>query len=158
MKGSVYLAGPIGGLTYEGACEWRRAAQDVLAKEGIGVLSPMRFKGFLVNEGVLKSEEGFHNHALASSRGIFRRDTSDVRKSDVLLVNFLPNEERQEKSLGTAMEIMLAYELGKDVVLVSREDDINRVHPFVAECFTYEARTLEEGLGLVKAILCAEER
>jgi len=44
----VYLAGPITGLSYEKAVDWRRYAQIVLLEEGdIVAVSPMRSKDYL---------------------------------------------------------------------------------------------------------------
>ena len=44
---TVYLAGPITGLTYDGATDWRAYAKARLAKFGIQAVSPMRAKEFL---------------------------------------------------------------------------------------------------------------
>jgi len=41
----VYLAGPIKGLTYTGATDWRDEAKDALYDIGIAGYSPMRAKG-----------------------------------------------------------------------------------------------------------------
>ena len=41
---TVYLAGPITGLTYDGATDWRHAVAADLNSVGIKGLSPMRGK------------------------------------------------------------------------------------------------------------------
>jgi len=42
MQPRVYLAGPITGLTYNGATTWREDARSYLAAKGITAYSPMR--------------------------------------------------------------------------------------------------------------------
>jgi hypothetical protein len=44
---TVYLAGPISGLNYDGATEWRIGFAGALAEVGIKGLSPMRAKEYL---------------------------------------------------------------------------------------------------------------
>ena len=41
LRNSVYLAGPITGLTYEECVGWRERAKEELAKAGITAYSPM---------------------------------------------------------------------------------------------------------------------
>ena len=50
---TVYLAGPISGLDYNGCNDWRKKAIEQLAKEGIKGISPMRYKEYLSKEEVI---------------------------------------------------------------------------------------------------------
>jgi hypothetical protein len=52
MKHYVYLAGPITGLTYEGATEWRNVAAEKLDSDKIETLSPLRGKNYLLGRGL----------------------------------------------------------------------------------------------------------
>lgn len=147
---SVYLAGPITGMTYKGATDWREAAVEELADVGITGFSPMRGKQFLSDQKSLSGDAGAYTHPLATAKAILGRDYFDCTRCDVLLVNF---EKASGKSLGTAMEIAWARAAGKPVVFVGPPTDDHFRHPMIAESITHHALTLEEGLGLVKAIL-----
>ncbi len=91
LKGSpnamVYLAGPITGLTYDTATDWREMARGFLETYNITGISPMRAKEYL---GAEKRIEGsYEDTALSSAKGITTRDRWDVSRSDVMLVNLL---------------------------------------------------------------------
>ncbi len=66
---TVYLAGPIAGCSYAGATDWRDRAQDVLARDGIRGLSPMRAKEYLKGVGA-KLEHPYPVGTAVRARGI----------------------------------------------------------------------------------------
>ena len=89
---TVYLAGPITGLTYAGSTDWRRYMIDKFARIGVKALSPMRGKEYLAQlKGTISGtgEEYAHLGVLSLSRGVMTRDRFDATRCDVLLVNFL---------------------------------------------------------------------
>lgn len=106
MKPLVYLAGPISGLSYGGATDWREYAAKMLEPEVKG-LSPMRNKQFLSHLSNISGtgEDYKHISPLATARGVMTRDRFDCTRCDVLLVNFLG---AKEASIGTCMEIAWA--------------------------------------------------
>jgi nucleoside 2-deoxyribosyltransferase len=53
----VYLAGPISGLNYEGATNWRDHAKSYLNEFGIKGLSPLREQDHLKEVGVFKDAQ-----------------------------------------------------------------------------------------------------
>lgn len=130
MEYSVYLAGPIKGLGWDSAVDWRKAVRNGLPKE-IVCYSPMRYKEFLKSEEVIDSSMGLdvYDRPLTSSVGIKFRDKMDVRRSDLLLVNFVGAEE---KSIGTTWEIGFAEGLNKPVLIAMQDEDIHN-HPFIVE-------------------------
>jgi nucleoside 2-deoxyribosyltransferase len=145
-KPRVYLAGPISGLSYEAAQDWRKMATRMLAPD-IACFSPLRCKQFLAAEGIL--EGSYEHHPLATSRGIMTRDHNDCLTADLLLVNLLGT---QRVSIGTCMEIAWAHAYRKPVVLVMEEGNVHD-HPMVNEATGYRLGTLAEATLFVKAIL-----
>src|SRR5260221_181803 len=69
---TVYLAGPITGLDYAGATDWRNEAKLQLALEGITGLSPMRGKEYLsaVKEFTMDGDKYSPFSVMSSNRGI----------------------------------------------------------------------------------------
>lgn len=144
-KLSVYLAGPIKGLTYTDAVGWRRVAAEHLARFGIEVLSPLRFKQELLpaNEAIIDS---YDHHPLTTARGITARDRFDVGRCDIVLACFLG---AKTASAGTAVEFGWADLLRKPIVMVIEPSGNPFDHPMMREIAAYRVETLEEALELV---------
>ncbi len=150
MSTSIYLAGHITGLSYEAATAWREEATATLTVLDFLVRSPMREKEEL--------REHFQNNPLPSgeygtgnpiSEKPFPRDVYDIRHSDIILVNLLPGEEAGlGPSVGTLVEIGIAYALNKYLIVVSGEE---RQHPFVVDPADYVLPRLEDALALLSA-------
>jgi len=151
---TVYLAGPISGLSYKGATDWRQFAELELRDAGIKGLSPMRAKEYLKD---VTSDVGFsstcheygHLSPLSGPRGIMTRDRFDATRCDVLLVNLAGAEK---VSVGTVMEIAWADLCRTPIVCVMEPDNVHE-HAMVTEAIGFRVSTLEEGLHVVKAIL-----
>src|SRR4051794_28218363 len=88
----VYLAGPISGLNYEGATDWRDYAKLMLRAWGIKALSPLREQEHMKSIGVF-SDAGTETERLQSPmstpKGLTIRDRWDAMRCDVLLVNLV---------------------------------------------------------------------
>jgi hypothetical protein len=110
-KFKVYLAGPIAGLTFDGAQDWRDEVTEMLASE-IACYSPLRNKQFLRNSGVI-TQTAYAN-PMASDRGIMTRDHFDCQTSDAIFVNLLGAER---VTIGTVMEIAWGFAYRKPVVV-----------------------------------------
>ena len=100
----VYLCGPMAGCTDEEAGEWRKAATEHLNSFGINTLDPMdrdyRYTSYGDDpESVLPD--------------LVEEDKIDIEMSDVVLVNYT------KPSTGTAMEILLAWQKQKRVIVVN---------------------------------------
>ena len=155
MTATVYLAGPISGLNYNGATEWRDHAIAELALAGIKGLSPMRAKDYL--KGVERDvgfsatcEEYGHLSPLSGPRGIMTRDRFDATRCDVLLVNLLG---ATKVSVGTIMEIAWA-DLCRTPIVVAMEPTGNpHEHAMVTEAIGFRCVTLDEALHVVLSIL-----
>jgi len=153
---TVYLAGPIDGLSFQEGIEWRQQAQQELAVEGIKAMSPQRGKEYVGDHAELademdftKQEALFQGNPMSTARGILTRDKFDALNCSVLLVNFLG---AKRVSIGTVMEIAWAYLQGKPIVVVIEEDNIHRHHPMLRETFSYTTDDLNVGLNIVKGI------
>lgn len=152
---TVYLAGPISGLNFEGATEWRERVIGELAAANIKGLSPMRAKDYLRDAydaaGGFSAtcEEYGHLSPLSGPRGIMTRDRFDATRCDVLLVNLLGAER---VSVGTIMEIAWA-DLCRTPIVVAIEPGNVHEHAMVDQAIGFRCGTLEEAVHVVKAIL-----
>ena len=142
----VYLAGPISGLTYEGCTDWREFAQEELSKFDIEGVSPMRSKSILKKYATIADE--YPKHVLSTAKGITHRDMWDVRRCDIVLVNFVGAES---VSIGTVLEIGAAYALSKPIVLCMEKGNIHR-HAMVSTMCGWELDTLEKGIDTVLSL------
>lgn len=148
---TVYLAGPIAGLDYAGATDWRVHAEVELNKANIRALSPMRAKEYLKSVQAFSGTCGPEGDMgpLSGPRAVMTRDRFDATRCDVLLVNFLG---ATRISIGTAMEMAWADLKRIPVVCVCEPDNIHR-HAMLDETVGFWATTLDEGIAIVKAIV-----
>lgn len=149
---SVYLAGPITGLTFDGAEDWRAFAKASLADSGIKALSPLRAKDYLRQVGGPLSgtgEEYAHLGVLSLPRGVMTRDRYDATRCDALLVNLLGADR---VSIGTVMEIAWA-DLCRTPIVVAIEPKGNpHEHMMIAEAIGFRVPVLAEAIDIIKAI------
>jgi nucleoside 2-deoxyribosyltransferase len=148
---SVYLAGPISGLTFAGCTDWRRWAANELLDAGIKPLSPLRGKEYLDGIGELSPVCAGYAHlgALSTPKGIMTRDRFDATRCDVLLVNLLG---AARVSIGTVMEIAWADAKRTPIVCAIEEGNLHH-HGMLHEACGFMVPTLAEALHLTKAIL-----
>ena len=147
----IYLAGPIAGLTFDDADEWRVQARTELAKAGIEGMSPLRGKSYLRALGTLTSQCVDEGRAglLSLPRSIMTRDYYDATTCDVLLVNLLG---ATRISIGTMMEVAWAYQLRTPIVCCMEEGNVHE-HAMLDEAIGFRVKTLEEGIAVCLAIL-----
>lgn len=150
-KGSVYLSGPIAGLTYTDArYGWRDHAAARL-KSGITVLSPMRHEGHLAEIKSPLESAGQLDHFFSGSKIIFEKDRLDIERSDIVLVNLLGATTRV--SIGTVAEIGMAYTLGKQIILVMEDSGNIHDHPFVTVPASLRLNNLDDAIYAINALL-----
>lgn len=155
MKRSVYLAGPITGLTYEVArYDWRYHFKDLLALHAphLDCFSPMRQKDFLAGQEMqCKSDDlGKLSHALARPAGILTRDFNDVTQRDAMVACFLG---AKRVSIGTVWEIGVAYAHRKPLVVVMEPTGNVHDHSFITHSAGYVVPTLEEAAHIIGSLL-----
>lgn len=122
----IYLAGPITGLDWKAATEWRKDLIQRFKDASTGRinyigLSPLRGKEYLEHETDIK--DGYAEHKMSSSKAITERDLNDVRRSDLVIVNFIG---ATRVSVGTVLEIGAARVLNVPIILIMDEPVFNQ--------------------------------
>jgi nucleoside 2-deoxyribosyltransferase len=153
MQQTVYLAGPITGLSFDGCTEWRDGVVAELAKAGIKGLSPMRAKSYLKSLAVLSGTgvEYAHMGVLSTARSVMTRDRYDATRCNVLFVNLLG---ATQVSIGTVMELAWADLCRTPIVCVIEKTGNPHEHMMVNEAIGFRCDTIEEALHITKSILC----
>ena len=114
----IYLAGPITGLDWKAATEWRKNLIEKFKDASTGrinyiALSPLRGKEYLESETDIK--DSYQGHRMSTQKAITERDLNDVRRCDLVIVNFIG---AQRVSIGTVLEIGAAKALNIPIILV----------------------------------------
>lgn len=122
----VYLCGPINGCTDDEACTWREWFKN--QECFIDFIDPMR--------------TDYRWSELEHYREIVELDKRDIRDSDALVVMFT------KPSVGTSMEILFAWTLGKPVVVINETN--KPVSPWMRYHATCIVRTKELALAKIK--------
>lgn len=149
FKGTVYLSGPITGLTYSDARYGWRTQVAARMKDGIKVLSPMRHEGHLAEiKGALA--EHYPDHYFSGSKIIVEKDRLDIKRSDIILVNLLG---AQRVSIGTVAEVGMAYEQGKQIVLVMEDAGNVHDHPFITQLAALRLNNIDDAIDAINALL-----
>jgi nucleoside 2-deoxyribosyltransferase len=149
---TVYLAGPITGLTFGEGASWRVTARAELAKAGIKGLSPLRSKEYLASIGKLSAHgrEFAHMNVLSTSRAVMTRDRFDATRCDVLFVNLLG---ATTVSIGTVMEIAMADICRTPIVCAIEPEGNPHEHMMISEAIGFRVPTFEDALAITKSIL-----
>src|SRR5690606_13125142 len=86
----LYLGGPVTGVSYSGAMEWRAMAAKMLPP-WIRPLSPLRgTDGYLKGESEIAPH--YDGYPLSTPRGITSQCKFDILRCDMALFNFLDAE------------------------------------------------------------------
>ena len=120
MGPKVYMAGPIKGLSYDEATDWRVEARTQLAQQGMDGFSPMRAKHFLKDSLSISTDPTFYDNVIANPTAIVTRDRYDVMSCDMMLINV---QGASAVSLGTTVEIGWADAFRKPMVMVQGPSD-----------------------------------
>lgn len=149
---SVYLAGPISGLTFDDADEWRTHARDVLRSHSIDGLSPLRGKAYLRALGTLSTQCLDEGQAgiMSLPRSIMARDFHDASHCDVLLVNLLG---AARISIGTMMEVAWCYQARTPIVCCMEQSNNIHEHAMLSEAIDFRVSTVDEAVAVCVAIL-----
>ena len=153
MHKKVYLAGPIGGLTYDGAQAWRNAISNLLDEKSDGRIkgyTPLRGKEALGVWGILTTGPYAWVSNLATSKAIMARDYNDCRTADLIIADLT----HQKVSIGTVMEIAFAYAHRVPVIgiLVQNGSPMSN-HVMLQEATPFRAYSLNEAADMACSIL-----
>lgn len=118
------------GLSFEEQTRWRKQVQDAIKFGGydyekkVSFFDPTQYYNF---------EEKQHK----SEKEPFEYDLYNLRNSNIIVVNF-----NDPNSIGTAMELMLAYEYHKPVIALNK--DGIELHPWVLQCVSRICDNMKE--------------
>ena len=127
----IYLSGGMGNLSCEEQSKWRKQVMDAIKfnyeceKKAI-FFNPVNYYNF---------EEVRHR----SEREAMEFDLYNLRSSDVVVVNF-----NDVKSIGTAMELILAKE--RNIPVIGFGVNGQTIHPWLLECCTRVCDSLKEAV------------
>jgi nucleoside 2-deoxyribosyltransferase len=150
---SVYLSGPITGLTFQGATDWRAYAIASLKKANLKGISPMRAKDYLASLNAPISGHGreYANlGVLSTAQAVVARDRFDTQRVDIMLMNLLGADR---VSIGTMVEIGWADAARVPIIGIIEPEGNVHDHMFVNQLIGFRVTTLDKGLDLAKAIL-----
>jgi nucleoside 2-deoxyribosyltransferase len=152
MSKSLYLAGPIAGLSYRESTTWRRIVARKLEQDVIP-LSPMRGKEYLDGNPSIKGDydAAHRKHVLSTQAAITARDRNDVLlRSDAVLVNFLGAEKI---SLGTVIEVGWADAARKPIILVIEPEGNVHDYLMIRQAAGFRTDCLEEACFIANTLL-----
>ena len=118
----IYLSGGMSSLNFEEQSKWRKQVQDAIkfgdydCEKKAAFFNPVNYYNF---------QEMRHR----TEREIMEFDLNGLRNSDLVIVNF-----NDEKSIGTAMELMLAKE--RNIPVIAFGANGKEIHPWLLECCT----------------------
>jgi hypothetical protein len=136
IKGTVYLAGAITGLSYEEArlgwrAEYSDIIEDALLNNGqplgdVGILSPMRGKDHIsayAGQEVITGHRasGYTEHVMSTGKGIVARDRWDTKRASVVVAN-LKDVAPGVVSIGTCVEFGWRDGNGPLIMIVPADD------------------------------------
>jgi len=155
MEFLMYTAGPIKGLTYKGASNWREYVRDEMDRLSpwIKTISPVRGdhaqKG---TEQIIISDS--KDHIFTTKYAINQRDYNDVQRADIIFVNLLDTDV---VSIGTVMEIAWARAFAKPVVLLMEDGNIHD-HPLLRYPAGYITNNLDKGIHVAISVISTDEQ
>jgi nucleoside 2-deoxyribosyltransferase len=152
VRPTVYLAGPITGLTYDEAVGWRAQVRHEFAQSGIECFSPLRGQRYLQTAGELSAHarDIAHLDPMVEGSSIFYRDRADVENCDLIFINLIG---AKQPAVGTAMEAAFANILRKRSLLIMERDGNPAEHVMLTAACMFRAYDLNTGMRMTKEIL-----
>jgi hypothetical protein len=126
----IFLSGGMGSLSFEEQNEWRNRVMNAIR---YGDYDYEKKPHFFNPVDYYNYKETNHK----TEREAMEFDLNALRKSDLVIVNF-----NDPKSLGSAMELILAKELHIPVIGLNK--DGVELHPWLIECCTRICDTMKE--------------
>ena len=128
----VYLSGGMGNLSFEEQSRWRQQIIDAIkynydCEKKVSFFNPVNYYNF---------EEVRYR----SEREVMEFDLYNLRNSNLVVVSF-----NDVKSIGTAMELMLAKEY--HIPVIGFGVNGQSIHPWLLECCTRVCDSLKEAVN-----------
>jgi nucleoside 2-deoxyribosyltransferase len=143
----VYLAGPISGLTYAGAQEWRDEFTRRIDPR-IKAYSPLRGKDYLANMGPL--EGSYKEFPLSTDKGMTTRDRYDCMGADLVVFYLLG---AQRISIGTMIEVGWCDAARRPAILVIEDSGNPHDYPMVRENVQFRVNNLDDAIKIAEIVL-----
>lgn len=152
MKKIVYLYGPITGLSFAGAQDWRTWMRRQLAPHGIDAVSPLRFKDYLANLDEISGHgrEYADMGVLSTPPAVIARDKFDVLRADLLLGNFLGADR---VSIGSMFEQAWAHQKHTPIAAALEPEGNPHDHMFFNSTIGFRVHSLEALRDVALAVL-----
>lgn len=149
---TVYLYGPITGLSYAGAQDWRTWMAEQLRPHGIEAITPLRFKDYLAKLDTLSGHgrEYADLGVLSTPPAVLARDKFDVLRVDMLAGNFL---DADRVSIGSMFEQAWAHQHHKPIAAAVGPDGHAHDHMFFNQTLDFRVGSLEALRDVVLAVL-----
>lgn len=125
----IYLSGGMGSLSFEEQSKWRRQVIEAITYNYDCKKKPVFFNPV--------NYYNFEEVRYRSEREVMEFDLNALRNSNLIVVNF-----NDPKSIGTAMELMLAKERNTPVIGFGVNGQT--IHPWLLECCTRVCDSLKE--------------
>jgi nucleoside 2-deoxyribosyltransferase len=145
---SVYLAGPITGLTYEGATDWRDDVREQLYHFNINAFSPLRGKSYL--KGKYAIADKYDEFAMSTEQAITARDRFDCTRCDLVLFNFLG---APKTSVGSCIELGWADGARRPSILVIEPTGNLHDHSMVRAICGWRVASINAAVEIIKLTL-----
>lgn len=135
---SVYLAGPISGLSYAFVTSWRYEAAKMLMAIGLEAVDPLRY----ISEEDFYALETFGRDKYGRDLNLFlERDLKDIMECQAIMINL---NGVSKHSVGTLIELGYATAHKKLVVLVrDYEARMKLAHPWFDPLAAIQAESVE---------------
>ena len=117
----IYLAGGMTGLSLDEQTKWRIRFKNAVTTQFDISKKPLIF----IPPQYYSPSTGYHK----SEKEVMEFELAQLRKSDVVVVNF-----NVPKSIGTAMELMVAKE--NKIPVIGLNEEGHKLHPWLVECCT----------------------
>lgn len=148
-KPTVYLAGPIAGLTEGEAKDWRTYASSRLQEAGIIGVSPLRCEPSINGRYDVPDNGQELDTRFGTALAIGSKNDFDARHCTMTLA-YLPKSPR--RSVGTIIEIGWGRALNKPVIVVT-DDEYLQNHPCIIKCASWILDELDQGLDVAVGLL-----
>jgi len=143
----IYLAGPISGLTYEGAEDWRDQFTKRINPK-IQCFSPLRGKQYLAMRGPL--EGSYSEYPLSTDRGITVRDRNDCMGADLVVFNMLG---AKRVSIGTMVEFGWCDAARVPALLIMEKEGNVHDYPMVREIAGFRVDNMDDAIKIAEIVL-----
>ena len=140
--GSLYLSGPMNNYPKEKQLYWRQVLHQACRNISINTYSPMRSSAVLPP------------FLYSTNASIMERDLYDVRQCDMIVANLL---DAKSISMGTMIELGVAYGLRKPIILIRQPDDKVHTSEMLHEMSAFEVTNLIDAFKVVASMLLPDD-